>query len=187
MNKNIISLSGDIASGKGTVSILLAEKLNFEIYRTGDYFRKLAGEMNMTLTEFNIYCETHKEMDWKMEENSKIYAESHDNLIIDARLGWFAVPHSFKVYLRVDLDEAAKRAYNDIKRKGSVETFVSLEQTKESIYQRYTLENERYFNLYNIKKDDMDNYDLVIDTTSKNPQEVAEIICTEFKKWIKNK
>ena len=33
MKKHIIALSGDLASGKGTVSKILMEELNFGIYR----------------------------------------------------------------------------------------------------------------------------------------------------------
>ena len=45
--KHIISLAGDLASGKGAVSKELADRLNYEIYRNGEYFRKLAKEHNM--------------------------------------------------------------------------------------------------------------------------------------------
>ena len=40
--KNIISLAGDLAAGKGTVSEILIKDLNYGIYRNGEYARKLA-------------------------------------------------------------------------------------------------------------------------------------------------
>ena len=95
--KNIISISGDLASGKGTVSEILMKKLGHGIYKNGDYFRKLAKEHNMTLQEFGEYVSTHPEIDIEIEESAKKYALNHDNFIIDARLGWYAVPESFKV------------------------------------------------------------------------------------------
>ena len=49
--KHIISLAGDLASGKGAVSKELADRLNYEIYRNGEYFRKLAKEHNKTARE----------------------------------------------------------------------------------------------------------------------------------------
>ena len=45
----------------------------------------------------------------------------------------------------------------------------------------------RYLKTYNVKRDDMSNYDLVIDTTNKEPKEVADIILSEYKKWLKDK
>ncbi len=38
--------------------------------------------------------------------------QKHDKFCnSDARLGWYAVPESFKVYLKVDINEAARRAF----------------------------------------------------------------------------
>ena len=52
---NIITISGELASGKGTVTELLSKELNYEIYRNGAYFRKLAKENGMDVTSFNVY------------------------------------------------------------------------------------------------------------------------------------
>ena len=146
MKKNIISLSGDLASGKGTVSKILMSDLNYGIYRNGEYFRKLAKDNNMSVTEFNEYVDKHPEIDKQIEKSASIYAEDHDNFVIDARLGWYAVPESFKVYLKVDVEESAKRAFNDPNRK-ETESFNTIEEQKEDIIKRYNMENERYFNL----------------------------------------
>ncbi len=183
--KHIISLSGELASGKGTVSEILIKQLNFTIYRNGDYFRKLGKEMGMDVTTFNIYVEEHPEIDRQIEYSATEYAKNHDNFVIDARLGWYAVPESFKVYLKVDINEAAKRAFYDKKRKSS-EMFATLEEQKADMEKRYQIENERYYNLYGIRKEDESNYDIVIDTTNMKPQEVAEIIIEEYQKWLKS-
>lgn len=180
--KNIIALSGDLASGKGTVSEILMNKLNYGIYRNGEYFRKLAKEHNMDLSEFGTYVEKHPEIDIEIENSAKKYAENNDHFIIDARLGWYAVPQSFKVYLKVDMDEAARRAYNDEKRK-DLESFSSGEEHKKALIERTKSENTRYLELYNVDRTDMNNYDLVIDTTNKTPTEVANTIIAEYKKW----
>lgn len=183
--RHIISLAGDLASGKGETSKILIEKLGYGIYRNGQYFRELAKKMNMSVTEFNIYVEKHPEIDRKIENSAAEYAQNNDNFIIDARLGWYAVPESFKVYLKVDIDIAAKRAFYDVDRK-ETEKFDTIEEQKEDMLKRYKLENERYYKLYNVKKDDMSNYDLVVDTTNILPEQVADKIITEYKKWLEN-
>ena len=183
VNKHIISLAGDLASGKGTVSLLLKEDLGYTIYRNGDYVRALAKEKNMSITEFNIYLESHPQIDIQIEKSAAEYAKNNDNLIIDARLGWYAVPHTFKVYLKVDIDVSAKRAFNDPKRKAT-ESFNTIEEQKQDIIKRYNLENERYFKLYGIRKDDMSNYDLVIDTTNMTAKETSDKIKEEYFKWL---
>lgn len=112
--------------------------------------------------------------------------KEHDKFVIDARLGWYAVPESFKVYLTVDLDVAARRAFEDAERKDT-EKFNSVEEQKADMKKRYELENARYYNLYNVRKEDLSNYDLIIDTTNESPETVAEKIIEEYKEWLKTK
>lgn len=181
--KNIISLAGDLAAGKGTISEILIRDLNYGIYRNGEYARKLAKDMGLDITSFNAFLAEHPEIDLQIEKSASEYAKEHDNFIIDARLGWYAVPESFKVYLKVDIDVAAKRAFYDTKRK-STENFNTIEEQKADMIRRYKMENERYWKLYHVRKDDMSNYDLVIDTTNQTPDEIADIIKKEYKKWL---
>ena len=61
--KHIISLGGELASGKGSVSKVLMKRLNYGVYKNGDYFRKLARESGMDVTSFNIYVKEHPEVD----------------------------------------------------------------------------------------------------------------------------
>lgn len=86
VKKHIISLGGELASGKGTVSKILMKRLNFGVYKNGDYFRKLASDKGMSVTEFNIYVKDHPEIDRQIENSAAEYAKTHDNFIIDARL-----------------------------------------------------------------------------------------------------
>lgn len=186
MKKNVISLAGELSSGKGTVSKILMKELNYEVYRNGDYFRKLAKEKGMSVTEFNEYVKQHSEIDIQIENSAKEYAKNHDRFIIDARLGWYAVPESFKVYLKVDIDVAAKRAFeNKDEDKKETERFETIEEQKADMKKRFELENERYYQVYGVRKDDMSNYDLVIDTTKLTPQEVANNIKKEYLEWLK--
>ncbi|MNT21394.1 cytidylate kinase [compost metagenome] len=84
--RNIISLAGDLASGKGTVSKILIQELNFGIYRNGEYVRQLAKEQGLDITSFNAYLNEHPEIDQQIEKSASEYAKTHDNFIIDARL-----------------------------------------------------------------------------------------------------
>ena len=183
MKKHIITITGDHASGQGTLSNLLQEKLGYEIYRNGQYVRKLAKEKNMTIVEFQKYLDEHEELDRQIEKSASEYAMSRDNLIIDAKLGWYVVPESFKVYLRVDIDIASKRVFNDVNKKDS-EKFDSIEEVKKQINYRYKEENERWFKTYKIHRDDMSNYDLVIDTTNMSPVEVCNLVIEKYNKWL---
>lgn len=97
--------------------------------------------------------------------------------------GWYAVPASFKVYLTVDIDVAAKRAFHDPNRK-ETEKFDTIEEQKADIQKRFKMENERYWKLYGVHKEDMSNYDLVVDTTEIGAEKAADIIEEAYQKWL---
>ena len=77
----------------------------------------------------------------------------------------------------------AKRAFFDENRKSS-ENFNTVQEQKEDLQKRFKLENERYFELYNIHKEDLANYDLVINTSNITPAQVANVIIEEYEKWL---
>ncbi|MEG2310935.1 MAG: AAA family ATPase [Clostridia bacterium] len=181
--KHIITIAGELGSGKSSVADLLKEELNYEIYRNGEYFRSLAKKNGMSVKDFNIYVKQHPQIDRDIEKSAQLYAQEHDNLIIDARLGWYAVPNSFKVYLTVDTDVAASRAFEDEKRK-ETESFNSVEEQKKDMIERYKLENDRYFVLYKIHKEDVSNYDFILDTTNLTLLEVKNKIIIAYTTWL---
>ena len=90
------------------------------------------------------------------------------------------------IVIPVLAENAATRAYNDSLRKDT-EKYESIEMAMKDIKYRYEQENMRYLKTYNVRRDDMSNYDLVIDTTNKLPEEVANIILKEYKNWLKDK
>ena len=184
MKKRIITITGDLASGKSTVVDILVKELGYQKYSNGMYFRELAKEYDMDVTTFGKYVEQHPDIDRKIEAYTKEYAKRNDELVIDARLGFYSVPDSFKIYLKVDLDESAKRAFEDKNRK-ETESFSSVEEHKEDIKLRYELENKRYMDNYGIDRTDLSNYDLVIDTTEKTPEEVSDLIIKKYNLWLK--
>lgn len=183
MKKNIITIAGDLASGKSRVTDMLQKELGYEIYRNGEYVRKLAKEKGLDITSFNEYLKEHPEIDQQIEKSAAEYSQTHNNLIVDARLGWYAIPESFKVYLKVDIDIAAKRAFEDEKRK-ETEKFSSIEEQKQDIIKRFKMENERFFVLYGVHKEDMSNYDLVVDTSYSTVEKTSKLIIDEYRKWL---
>ena len=178
----IITIAREYGSGGRLIAQKVAEKVGL-FYYDNEVIDLAAKEMGMDVTTFNEYVKSHPEIDIQIEKSATEYAKEHDNFIIDARLGWYAVPESFKVYLTVDIDEAARRAFYDEKRK-STENFASIEEQKADMQKRYRLENERYFKLYQVHKEDLSNYDFVMDTTHITPEEAAEKIKVEYEKWL---
>lgn len=181
--KHIITITGDHASGQGTLSNNLQAKLNYEIYRNGQYVRRLAQEKGMSIVEFQTFLNEHPDLDRQIEKSAAEYASTRDNLIIDAKLGWYAIPNSFKVYLKVNIEVAVKRAFEDSARKDT-ESFTSLEEAREKILYRHNEETKRWKEEYKVDRDDMSNYDLVLDTTNLTPDEVCKEVLSAYEKWL---
>jgi len=169
-----IAISGGLGSGKSTVCRYLKEKYGLDVYSTGQIQRSLAQKYNMDVLSFNKYMETHPEIDEEIDTELTKIGRLDKDMVLDSRMAWHFVPDSFKVYLTVDLDEAARRIMND--QRGRVETYACIEDARECLMARKKSENQRYITKYGVDCSNPDNYDLIIDTTSLTPEQVAEKI-----------
>ena len=173
-------------SGKGTVSKLLAKELNYEIVSIWDMKRKLAAEMWINIIEFNKMWddpEKSAEFDLKYEEYQKNLKLS-DNIILDSRLWFYAQPHAFKILLDVDEEVAWERIF---KAERDTDKHASKKHAIAQVKERNSSDEGRYKKLYDVDLWNPNNYNLVIDTSERTPEEVLQIILDEFKayKWKK--
>ncbi len=168
-------------SWKWTVSKILAEKLWYQIIAIGDMKRKLAKEMWLNIHEFNLLGEkpeNAKEFDLKYEEYQQ-NLDLNSNIILDSRLGFYNQPKAFKILLDVSEEIAGERIY---KANRDTDKQESLQAAIQEVHNRNKADFQRYIKLYNIDLRDQKNYDLVIDTWDKTPDEVANIILQNFQK-----
>ena len=176
-----ISRAGDLGSGKSTVGAILKEKFNAEIISIGKIQRSMAAELNMDTCEFNKYQETHPEFDKILDGKLADYESKEGNFIFDSRMAWHFVPSAFSVYLVCDGKEAAKRV---IQANRQDETYVSVDEAYSRLLLRRQREQKRYHDFYNVDITDMSNYKLVVDTTGKTPDEVAEEVVLGWQKYL---
>ncbi len=182
MNK-IITISGNGGSGKSTVANLLADKLKYKCYFMGDIMRKIASENNMDIVTFQEQLKNNPEYDHKVDNMIIDLAKTDDEIIFVSRTAWHFVPDSFKIYLYVTADEAARRIFND-KVRINEKKYETLEEAKEFSIRRNNLEINRYKAIYNIDVSNKDNYDLVIDTSSMDIDEVLNKIVEKYKEYL---
>jgi predicted cytidylate kinase len=168
-----ITVSGIVGSGKTTISKMLARKLNCEFFYVGEMMREMARERGITFQELTEVAKTDKEIDEELDRRQRALNFGNDNFVMDSRLGFYFIPNSFKVFLKVDLDEAVKRL---IKTKRKEERFSSVEDCKGDIKERMFSEKLRYKEAYGIDFPNENDFDLVIDTTKKFPKEIVEEI-----------
>ena len=172
-----ITLTGNLGSGKSTICKILKENYGFEIYSTGTVQRKLAAEFGLSVLEMNkLMCSDHKYDHLIDDTTAKISKENPDkNIVFDSRLAWNFVEKSFKVFLSVSLDEAARRVFADSTR-GNVESYRDINECREKLRERAENENMRYAEIYGIHYFDFTNYNLILDSSYAEPSLLAQTI-----------
>jgi CMP/dCMP kinase len=180
----IISISGNLGSGKSTVGKNLAKKLKFKHYSTGDFWRELAAKRGLDVYEYNKLAETDKTIDQEIDGYSAQLGQREDNFVIDSRLAWHFIPNSFKVKLLVDAEEGARRIFEQSQNteRGSEKKHESIEETIQVNKKREGSEKQRYIETYNADLTKLDNFDLVVDTTSITPEQVVKKILASLPK-----
>ncbi len=180
----IITISGLPGSGKSTISKILAERLGFERYSSGDFVRQLAMESGQDILTFYKDAENNQEIDCKIDQRQKQLGQEKDNFIMDGRLSFFFIPHAVKIFLDVDPDVAASRVFNA--RRDGETYYNNIEHARKEIGERIENEIKRYNSLYSVNYLDKKHYDLIVDTTNLNPEQVVNEITFFLAKLNKN-
>ncbi len=169
----IITITGNLGSGKSTVAKLLAKKLGYNHYSTGDFWRQIAAERGTDVLGLNKMAEIDKSIDDEMDKRQEELGKKEDNFVIDARLAWHFIPKSVKIFLDVSDEEAARRTSQDTR---VSEKRFSFEETLKRIRERRESEVKRYKERYGLNYYDKSNYDIVVDTTPINAEQVTQKI-----------
>ena len=176
--KDIITLSGDIGSGKSSVAKILVESLAFRLISAGGMQREIAASMGLTTLQLNQRSALDRSVDDRIDSRTKMLGETTDKIIVDSRLAWHFIPGAYKVFLSVSDDVGATRVFDASR---SDERHSSLADALANNRARRELEAGRYKALYNVDLRDYANYDLVVDTSTQTPEQVAAAIVAGFR------
>lgn len=166
-----ISVTGDPGSGKSTFAKAVAARTGYRLITTGNIFRELAAEMGISLTDLNERAERQAEIDAKVDDFLVSLNDSCDNLVLDSRMAWHFVKDTLKIRLAVDPEIAAQRIFNDPA--AMREQFTSMDQARDEVTRRKISEILRYRTLYGVDISDVGNFDLVINTSQKAPEDIT--------------
>lgn len=175
----IITITGDEGAGKSTVAEKLAKKLGFERYYIGQIRRDAAKEKGMTLAEYNKYGETHPETDIEIDDYQKKLGDEKDNFVIEGRTSWFLIPHSLKLYIKVDPRVGAERILQDLSHENKRNEASNLNTVEDVMWnnrKRRESDDFRYKKYYGKECFNEENFDLVINSTNLTPDEVLSKI-----------
>ncbi len=170
----IITLSGPPGSGTSTVGKLVAKKLDLKLSSIGEIFRQMAKEKGLSLEEFSSMAEKNSNFDKEVDIRQAEEANK-GKVVLDSRLsGWLVRKADLKIWLKAPLDVRLKRVAQRDK-KSEQTAFIEVTLREES-------EKKRYKNYYDIDLDDLSIYDLVIDTSKWDAEQVAELIAKAVSK-----
>lgn len=117
--------------------------------------------------------------------------------IIDSRLAFHNIPESFSVRLTTNKNVAGERLFNDENRGEEDNKYETIEEAKEAREKRRIGEQKRYKKRYGVDLEDENNYNLIIDTSYSNVDDISDTIlkCLDYyledkefaKKWTSPK
>lgn len=187
MHKEIITIAGKPGSGKSTTANLVAQKLGYERYSAGSFFRAIAAKRGVSIEEINQLALVDPTLDQEADAALREIGKTKTKLVIDSRLAFHWIPDSFKIYLELDLATAASRIFGkaDDERQKSGEVAQTKEELLTSIESRFAIEQRRYLDLYGIDPYDHGHFDLVLDTATETPEEIAAHIVEAYEAWLR--
>ncbi len=181
MQKSIVTISGLPGSGKSSTADLVAKDLNFRRFSSGDLMRQVGIRHGLSIEETSKRAMTDPAFDKEVDGALQDLATEKD-IVIDSRLAFHWIPQSFKVFLKIDSDTAAKRIFSHLQKEGRfAQGGSSLDDVHEKLLARIETERKRYGEKYKVDYTDESQYDLVIDTTKFPLEEVARQIVEKYR------
>ena len=179
-----ITITGRLGSGKSTVAKLIAAKHDYTYYSTGTIMRELAAEAGLSICDYNKRIADDPTEDRKIDDRTRevAIARRDENMVFDSRMAWFFAPDTFKVYVTVDPAVAAARVNID-PRPGEPNSEIEIYHELE---ERSKVEQARFIKFYGEGADyyNQKNYNLIIDSTTRTAEEVANAIWAAYEAYL---
>ncbi|HMG16564.1 MAG TPA: AAA family ATPase [Saprospiraceae bacterium] len=186
MSKINITITGDLGSGKSSIAKTLCQMLNYKYFSTGSIQRQIGKENGMNTLELNYFSEKNHDIDKLIDDLVIKLNDEEDSFVLDSRMAWHFIKKSFKIYLTVNPIIAAKRVIADNYR----DSEPLIEDTYEkslNLLERRAAEDKRFKTKYGVNCSDLNNFDLVIDTTIPNVEDISKLIFELFNQFSNEK
>ena len=175
MKQKKITISGFPGAGKGKLGKNLSKFYKIHYLSAGQLRREYARKIGITISELNKRGEKDASTDTAADDYQKKWGKNQKSFILDGRLSYYFFPDSIKIFLVVNPLEGAKRILK-ANRKEEEKTKNLKKQVKLN-KKKCKSDIKRYSSIYKIKNCyDPKNFDIVIDTTKRTPEETFEIV-----------
>lgn len=195
IRNRIITISGNPGSGKSTIISQLKKDYEEKGYKVhiisvGEVFRELAKERGMSVGEFNKFASENSEIDRIIDSkvaqrakeiNSKQREE--EVFIFDSRLAAFLdIEGAINIMSTVEDRIAGQRVFED-KKRGEEDKYSTPEEAIKETKLRKECERARFLKIYGYDIQDVERYNMVIDTSYSNVEDIAKTIeeCLELR------
>ncbi len=175
----LITISGDLGSGKSTVGKLLSERMGVTIKSTGAFQRELASRRGISTLELNKLAESDPSIDTQIDAISSEVERQGISTIVDSRMAWHFIPSAFKVFLSVDPMLAADRIFHSSRVGES--GYATVADVLAANTARRASEVARFLSRYRVNIADHANFDLVVDTSGASPKAIADVIEAQYR------
>ncbi|MGB7957516.1 MAG: cytidylate kinase family protein [Minisyncoccia bacterium] len=177
----IITIGGNVGTGKTKLAETLARALHYEELNIGGIFRDMAAEKNLSIEQFYAELKNDPALEQAVDNRQATMMRKQDNLVVQGRIAWYFAQGSpfkvFNIFLAAAPAVGAQRAGEREENIGR-----SPDDMMAATIEREKMERERYAMLYGIKNHlDPSHYDLVIDTSPLTEQETFEKVMAAIK------
>ncbi len=171
-----ITVSGPPGCGASTLCTRLADAMNCPYVAGGDIFRDIAEDRDMTLTQLSAKAQESDEIDRALDQRLRDIAEkwgaANKPFILESRLaGWLAG------------DRADLRIYLDAPDNVRMDRIAEREETAAEMGVREVGEAGRYESYYEIDVDDLELYDVHLNTARWGQRGVFELVRTAIEQY----
>lgn len=193
MKKHIITIAGKPGSGKSSTAKMLAERLGYDHFSSGDLFREIARSRGQNVKQANLHAEgkelDDENIDHLVDQRLREIGQTEDKKVIDSRTAWHWMPGAFKVFIDLDLVVAAERIIQSMQKAdvaGERNEHIPESPTEyaQELEERLASESRRYEGLYGINPYELSNHNLVVNSGLQTLEEVVEEILAAYHAWL---